>query len=1745
MLAITVDISASKVTVNSTKATGSGNYQTFDEVLAAINLSSSPLVTDSVIFTDTEQVTFPLSQNLDKTTFSGSILFVGEQKNPDKFPKLNHTAGEWYNYFDKVNVTFERVVFTGNQAFNSGLSALSRRFRNCVIRDFDATEFFYLQGNVASTTIFENCLFINNDFSNGAINFAAWGGPPAIKIVNCTFYKSSVVFKVSNDACPVSQTTIFNCIFNANDKVYTGTPDLLSKITYSLTQDTITNYGTGCVSSTDPKFTVPSGKIKPADWRPTPASPARNIGTLTGAPGLDLSDTVRIQDSTGRRDAGCWDIRDTVQPPVITKQPPADTSVGVDKPLVVRIVATGTGPLTYSWRKIGSETPVSTYDSMNAPTALTDDGAKYICVVKNSRDSVFSDTMTLHVVALPVITKHPDTITVYSGDTATFSITATGENIDYLWKRNGDTITGATSATYKRPNVALGDSGLFVCFVTNIAGTDSSKPALLRVLPAAPKIISRSSDTILTEGASITLKVVAQGKSPLDYTWIKVGDTTTLATADSLRLTDLTQISSVAYRCIVSNDAGKDSVDIRLRVSTTALDNPLKLKTAFIDPTRIKLTISNFMVLPYSDAAPAYVDTVGLWFSTLTFPSGMLSPADTNLVKISLQQMRAGAADTYDTSVQIFTAVPDECKFLYMVVAPFWKNPETVIAAVSTDQRDTVSMCSSDSLKNRLVLELVHQRVSDSMIVKINNLTSIARDSLMYLVIEYGIGTGVFEADSIGKIYPADLPAAGEKLFSRTYHDSVFAGLEDSVTVRVSWRGVGGNRSPAIEKKIGVGRLRPVNNAKLSIDSATTTSLYVHWQFTGTVDCDTIRIWWGRDSIPLAADFATGTYTPVPLQKNMTTTVIIGLLSGTRYGVGLQVVKGGDWSFVTADSRDTATTKSLFTTIPNTVENVSSVFDTATNLIKVTWDVDTAGIGSLNTMAAGIELAVGSPPEGTTIPNGTYGRIVTNLKMQGNTASIDLGEDLLFDTTYHLALLLRRQGDGWAAATSASRGTVAVPSPSWQRVVYFPGDDTVVTAFNQIVKLWKRGSGTVSVTDTLRVFKLPAAPRGFVVVSRIGFDFVKDSRSDSINIGLRYDPLLIGSGLTPEDIRMYQYDPDTGWRVNEHSTLNSAQKIVSVAKRASDNPDPFILMIDTLRPLISIISDTGEPVLPNQDIIDTIAISDNVVNSTARLFYWRINDTGDVSVPTGRCNAANDTVFVTVPDDSISDDRSIRALLVISDGRFVTTADISRKVTRLKSDEVGVLPAKQWIPVGTTALLNDRSIETALKDLRTSDKWEYDSTHFRIYRWVDTASSRVASDAKNDTNWVEYRPTDSDLFDLVPGRVIWVKSRGDKRITSLGEGVTVSVKQPYAITLNANDWTDIALPYKFNIRIGDIIRETSGDTAVTNKIQIYRWEVGDAGTLTQPKHIPTIPDRDSSMSFLACEPGEDGIGTYSIFNASMTDIHLKIPPVPEAFSQYTVSQQAAGKERAQAGWSVVVEARTDKGKMTPVFCGFRAGKGVSRFPVSPSFSKQRVLVIDARRNTVHGNLVFHEAENGGFIFPLLFSNDDAQPAQFTYDIVVPPSLPSNFRTGIYDPAVKKIVDAPSAQSLSVDAHAKAYRWLLVGDSSYLASWSGRLTADFTLLRVSPNPCRGEMRIKFTVPYDDVQRLQVVLFDQLGRRVWNKNLTRQALRPGLNNLLLQPGTSGALGAGTYIIRLSVINSKGHSIGMRQQRILYMP
>ena len=214
--------------------------------------------------------------------------------------------------------------------------------------------------------------------------------------------------------------------------------------------------------------------------------------------------------------------------PVIGTQP-ANQSVAAGQTAKFSVTATGNGTLTYQWQKNGTDISGATSSTYTTPvTVIGDTGTQYSVVVGNSADKVASSKATLTVTAAavaPAITTQPANQSVTEGQTATFSVTATGTApLTYQWKKDGTAISGATSSTYTTPATSSADNAaVFTVVVTNGTGSVTSSNATLTVTAAPPAISVQPAALTITAGATATFSVTATGTGTLSYQWKKNG----------------------------------------------------------------------------------------------------------------------------------------------------------------------------------------------------------------------------------------------------------------------------------------------------------------------------------------------------------------------------------------------------------------------------------------------------------------------------------------------------------------------------------------------------------------------------------------------------------------------------------------------------------------------------------------------------------------------------------------------------------------------------------------------------------------------------------------------------------------------------------------------------------------------------------------------------------------------------------------------------------------------------------------------------------------------------------------------------------------------------------------------------------------------------------------------------------------------------------------------------------------------
>ena len=177
----------------------------------------------------------------------------------------------------------------------------------------------------------------------------------------------------------------------------------------------------------------------------------------------------------------------------------------------------------------------------------------------------------------PVITTQPANQSAVVGQSATFTVTATGSaTLTYQWKKNGADISGANTNTYTTPATSSADNGaIFLVSVSNSAGTVTSSSATLAVTaaPVAPVITTQPVNQSVVVGQNATFSVVATGGGTITYQWKKNGTdisgaTSSTYTTPATSMADTDAVFTVA----VSNAAGPvTSAEATLTVTATAV----------------------------------------------------------------------------------------------------------------------------------------------------------------------------------------------------------------------------------------------------------------------------------------------------------------------------------------------------------------------------------------------------------------------------------------------------------------------------------------------------------------------------------------------------------------------------------------------------------------------------------------------------------------------------------------------------------------------------------------------------------------------------------------------------------------------------------------------------------------------------------------------------------------------------------------------------------------------------------------------------------------------------------------------------------------------------------------------------------------------------------------------------------------------------------------------------------------------
>jgi len=196
---------------------------------------------------------------------------------------------------------------------------------------------------------------------------------------------------------------------------------------------------------------------------------------------------------TATQDILTWTYTSNLAAPSITTQP-ANQTVVIGQAATFSVVASGTAPLTYQWMEntgsgFNNISGANSSSYTTPPATSTDNGTAFEVLVTNAEGSVTSNSATLTVTSPlpPTITTQPPNQTVIIGQTATFSVVASGTApLTYQWMENPgsgfNNISGATSSSYTTPPAMSTDNGTaFEVVVSNAEGSVTSNAAALTV----------------------------------------------------------------------------------------------------------------------------------------------------------------------------------------------------------------------------------------------------------------------------------------------------------------------------------------------------------------------------------------------------------------------------------------------------------------------------------------------------------------------------------------------------------------------------------------------------------------------------------------------------------------------------------------------------------------------------------------------------------------------------------------------------------------------------------------------------------------------------------------------------------------------------------------------------------------------------------------------------------------------------------------------------------------------------------------------------------------------------------------------------------------------------------------------------------------------------------------------------------------------------------------------------------------
>jgi len=202
----------------------------------------------------------------------------------------------------------------------------------------------------------------------------------------------------------------------------------------------------------------------------------------------------------------------------------------------------------------------------------------------------------------PTITVQPTHQQVFTGSTATFTVSATTTNLPlrYQWRFNGTELPGATSATLAMSSAQVANLGEYQAVVSDSLGSVSSAVVSLDLIDAL-FITAQPADGATRAGSNATFTVALYGTLPLHYQWRLNGLEVANATNSTLALPNVQAAQLGDYTAVVTNLYGAATsvvATLTLLTPPSIIEPPQPVMVRAGENATFTVTVTNTATLP-------------------------------------------------------------------------------------------------------------------------------------------------------------------------------------------------------------------------------------------------------------------------------------------------------------------------------------------------------------------------------------------------------------------------------------------------------------------------------------------------------------------------------------------------------------------------------------------------------------------------------------------------------------------------------------------------------------------------------------------------------------------------------------------------------------------------------------------------------------------------------------------------------------------------------------------------------------------------------------------------------------------------------------------------------------------------------------------------------------------------------------------------------------------------------------------